>query len=187
MAVRVTTQPDGAAQLVLDIEYNLPGKLACLFEKRTVAFTAPAADGSYGVDWTAAFRVGTAPLVAPENYYGGFAFRAAAYPHWKFLTPEGETTQPTLKPVAPWIAFQGPLPDGQVVTIAIFDAPANYSHPPQWLLISGMPYFNPVITAKGDWALEPGQQFILRYRWQVSAGQLAAGTVEKDYQAWANR
>ncbi len=131
----------------------------------------------------------------PENDYGGLAFRGAPYaqaaPEWSFLylDPTSGTSSPpkgTIRPIAPWMAFQGPLPDGQDVTISMFDHPANMNHPPQWLAISAFPYFNPVITAKGDIPLDAGREFTLRYQWRVRGGLADVKSMESEFKAWSS-
>lgn len=173
LGTTVNTRPDFSATIVMKISYHPPGQPGLLAETRTLAISAPAADGSYTIDWDAAFTVGdqpvkferTPPAKAKNGVaWGGYAGLSLRFPPkikgWQFLTSEGAKSAATgTGQGARWADFSGPA-----AGIAVFDHPANLRHPAAWYLNEQLPYFSPALLYNDGLDLAPKQNLNLRYR-----------------------
>jgi len=100
--VKVTTNKDGSARILMNIAYHLPDKAPVAEEERLIEVGAPDATGSYLVSWQATFTPGgKKAVVFNRNSYGGFAIRMAAEfcgdpkagkPGWKFIRSKDQKT-----------------------------------------------------------------------------------------------
>ncbi|MGD0094798.1 MAG: DUF6807 family protein, partial [Planctomycetota bacterium] len=117
---KVTANDDHSARCELNLSYHPPGKPAVLAEKRTIAVSAPGADGAYRMDWTMVFTAADAdvvldrtPIAGEPNGvgwggYAGLSLRLApALKQWSFVGSEGPTDKPTAD--GRWMSFSGPL------------------------------------------------------------------------------
>ena len=68
-------RPDGSATIQLDVSYVHPSGRVDLTEKRTLEVSAPAADGSYSIDWRARLHGGRARRPARPHADAGRAQR----------------------------------------------------------------------------------------------------------------
>jgi len=86
---KVTTSDDFSAHGVLHIAYHPKGKPSLLDEVRTLKISRPQPDGSYSIDWDAAFTAGDEPLAfertkpygqegSSHGGYAGLSVRCAA-------------------------------------------------------------------------------------------------------------
>ncbi|MCX6550464.1 MAG: PmoA family protein [Acidobacteria bacterium] len=185
---------DGSARVEMAIEYAPPGKPAVMREARTVAFGAPRADGSYAIDWDAAFTVGDSEIkldrTPPHGASGGYAGLSLRFPKgttgWTFLTSEGVhgAAQGNGKP-ARWVDFYGPAKGGPVAGIAVFDHPANPRHPTAWYLNEGHPYFSPALIYQEPMTLKAGATLRLRYRVLVHDGQGDKTKLDAEFKDYA--
>jgi len=194
---KVTANDDHSARCELNLSYHPPGKPAVLAEKRTIAVSAPGADGAYRMDWTMVFTAADAdvvldrtPIAGEPNGvgwggYAGLSLRLApALKQWSFVGSEGPTDKPTAD--GRWMSFSGPLKDGRTAALIVLDHPKSFRHPTPWYLIKGMPYFSPAVLYKSPHTLPAGQSLTLRYRVLFQAGAVDAAAVEKEWQKFAN-
>jgi hypothetical protein len=194
--VKATAREGHSARVELALSYHPPGQPAVLTERRVLEVTAPAADGSYAIDWQSTFTAGDADVVLdrtpivgePQGVawggYAGLSLRLVpALRQWQF-TDSGGVAKERWKQ-ARWIAFAGPLPSGQSATIAVLDHPQNLRHPTPWYLILEMPYFSPAVLYLSPYTLPAKQRFTLRYRILLQAGVAERDAVENQWKEFA--
>lgn len=204
-APQIETRRDGSAKVQLDVTYVNPAGVVVLSEARELLISAPAADGSYTIDWRAHFTAGKEDLVldrtpmlgepngAVNGGYAGLGIRLAAPPLGiAFVSPTGPVTDfvsGRARPNAPAMAcnvFDGANPAG---AIAILSDPANAGENAPWYLINsaaGFRFMCPAILAPKPRAVAAGGQFDLRYRialrraaWTPEALQAASAAWER--------
>lgn len=119
--------------------------------------------------------VADAPLIINEYHYGGMAFRGAAgwlgQPEHDFLTSEGGTRADGNHTRPVWVAAHG-LVQGQPCTIVVFGHPRNFRHPQPVRLHPEKPYFVFTPPVLGEFSIEPGSEYVSRYRYLVHDGTL---------------
>jgi hypothetical protein len=193
---KATAREDHSARVELALSYHPPGQPAVLTEKRVLEMTAPAADGSYSIDWQSTFTAGDADVVLdrtpitgePQGVawggYAGLSLRLVpALRPWQFMDSAGPAKERWKQ--ARWIAFSGPLPNGQSATIAVFDHPQNLRHPTPWYLIQEMPYFSPAVLYLSPYTLPAKQSFTLRYRMVFQPGAADGDDLEQQWKEFA--
>lgn len=191
---RPVVSPDFSARVELDLAYHVPGQPPVMTEHRVLQFSAPAADGSYSLDWSAAFKV-LQPVVLertpPTKTSGGYAglslrFPKAFVPTWKFLTSDGKTVAAEANgDKLRWVDFSGPAPDGAPAGIAIFDHPSNPRYPNNWYLNQSHPFFSPAIVYAAPMECKAGEEIKLRYRILVHPGAGAAASLDAAFQEFS--
>jgi len=179
ISARPVVNKDFSARVELALSYHLPGQTPVMTEQRVLQFSAPAADGSYNLDWSAAFKV-LQPVVLertpPTKTSGGYAglslrFPRAFVPTWKFLTSDGKSVAAEANGgKMKWVDFSGPAPDGAPAGIAIFDHPSNPRYPNNWYLNQSHPFFSPAIVYSAPMECKAGDELKLRYRIVVHPG-----------------
>ena len=126
--------------------------------------------------------VADSPLHLPEYRYGGFGFRAAA--EWKdensmYLTSEGKTRKDGHGTRARWCETAGAI-EGKWAGITFMSHPKNFRHPePMRIWPSGQVFFNWAPSLAGDWVMEPGEEYVFRYRMYVHEGKVKAADAER--------
>ena len=171
----------------MKLAYHPPGKPPLLTETRTLAVSAPDAQGSYAIDWTSAFTVADVAVkldrTPPPRQggpawggYGGLSLRlAAGLTQWKFLGSDGQTAAAARSAErARWMDFSGPT-----AGITIFDDPRNLRHPPVWYLIQTMPFFTPALLYNDPLELKPKEKLTLRYRLLVRSRPMGKDEIER--------
>lgn len=137
----ITTRPDGSASITLQVVYANPKGATDLTETRIIEVSAPAADGSYSMDWRAAFTAGKEgaildrtpmpgePQGAVNGGYAGLSVRMAAQPLlMKVMTPAGPVTDfpdSRARPSTPAVGCNFLDKDKDFGGIAFFSDPAN--------------------------------------------------------------
>jgi len=190
--VKVTTNDDGSARILMNISYHLPDKPPVAREERLIEVGPPDATGSYLIKWQATFTTaGKKDVVFNRNSYGGFAIRMAAEfcgdpkagkPGWTFVrSREQKKTKG-----ARWMAYCGVAQNGKPAGIAIFDHPDNPRHPALWQTRSHYPYLNPSFTCKEDYTLSPGKPLVLKYGVLVHDGKATGEALEKAWRSFAS-
>ncbi len=186
--VKCRADTDGSATITLDLEYHPKDQPPILTEKRTLRISAPAADGSYQIDWTSAFTAGQIDVavdrtpIPPEpgaqawGGYAGLSLRMQQLTKHSVITEDGPVT------FGPANRFRGPARamdysgelNGKMIGVAILDHPANLRHPSSWYAIRDgtMNFFNPAILIPGPHTLKAGDSLTLRYRVLVHHGAL---------------
>jgi len=116
---------------------------------------------------------GESRLLIEEYHYGGMAARGAA--EWTaksgadFLTSEGKTRSEGNHTRPNWVALHGPVA-GEACGFAVFCSPENFRSPQPVRLHPSMPYFVFSPCVLGEFAIEPGQVYVSRYRYFVFDG-----------------
>lgn len=132
-------------------------------------------------DLTSTQRCDTdSPLYLPEYRYGGLAFRGLQ--KWQgenisFLTSEGKTRKDGHATRARWCDISG-LTDKDWAGVTIMSHPENYRHPQPLRIHPKIPYFNFAPSQLGDWTIEPGKDYIFRYRFYVHDGKINVANAE---------
>lgn len=143
-------------------------------------------------DFTSQLNCATQDTVTLKEYrYGGFGFRATA--DWnnqnsKVLTSEGKTRKDADATGARWCMIDGDMQHGHS-GILFMDHPANYNAPepmrvwPEDQNGRGDVFFSFSPTRNTDWVLEPGKNYVLKYRMLVFDGTITAQQAEE---VWKN-
>jgi hypothetical protein len=185
---------DFSARVEMVLEYAPEGQPTVLREARTMAFSAPRADGSYAIDWDARFTVGAREIkldrTPPSGKSGGYAGLSLRFPKgltgWDFLTSAGAQSADAGngKP-ARWADFSGPTQSGPAAGIAVLEHPANPRHPSAWYLNASHPYFSPALVYHEPMTLQPGATMRLRYRVLVHEGRADKERLEAEFDQFA--
>ena len=136
------------------------------------------------------------PLVIEEYHYGGMAIRGNS--EWlkepddhsmqpgdlQFLTSggkdrwDGNHTRPN------WVAMSGAL-DGQEVSLVVFSSPKNFRAPQHVRLHPNKPYFCFAPSVAGKFKIEPGQEYVSRFRYLVTSDPLDDAKVTEHWQRFS--
>ncbi|MEX2231971.1 MAG: PmoA family protein [Cyclobacteriaceae bacterium] len=162
-----------------------------LQEVQTVRIYAPRNNSDYYIaDITAQLNCPGSPVRLLEYRYGGMGWRATE--QWtkensKVLSSEGKTRKDADGSKARWCIVQGTV-DGENAGAVMMSYPANYNHPEPLRIWPenanrnrGDMFANFSPTKDMDWPLEPGKNYILKYRFVVFNGEF---TKEKAEAAW---
>jgi len=126
--------------------------------------------------------VADSPLYQMEYRYGGFGFRGAA--QWDgenaaYLTSEGKTRKDGHGTRARWCDMAGAI-DGKWAGVTVMSHPGNFRHPePMRIWDKGQVFFNFAPSQLGDWVMEPGKDYVFRYRLYVHEGKAGIDDVER--------
>jgi hypothetical protein len=122
------------------------------------------------------------PLKILQYRYGGLGFRGRRSWHGDncdYLTSEGKTRLDGHATRARWCDMYGQTPNG-VEGVTIFSHPENLRHPePMRIWPEGHVFFNFAPAQAGDFDIEPGRDYVFRYRFFVHSGTIAAGDAER--------
>lgn len=166
------------------------GEKAALNEELTVRVWNSGPESDYWmVDYTAGQRcASSSPLKLLEYRYGGLGFRATE--KWgennnNYLTSEGKTRKDGHGTRARWCNVFGSTEKGPA-GIVFMSHPANHEHPePMRIWPEGDVFFNFCPIQKADWTLEPGNEYVLRYRLYVYDGSVTAQEAERLWRDFA--
>jgi hypothetical protein len=165
-------------------------------ELQSVRVYQPSAAGDYYLaDITIQLNCASgSPVVLKEYRYGGLGWRATA--DWtrnnsEMLTSEGKTRKEADGSKARWVIVQGSL--GQDYGGAVMMSyPVNYNYPeplriwPENIMKDGDVYANFSPTKDKDWHLEPGHDYVLKYRFLVFNGRYDQKKAEAAWQYFAH-
>ena len=130
-----------------------------------------------------------------EYRYGGLGWRTTA--EWnktnsEVLTSEGRTRREADGSKARWCLVQGEVDAGQdQAGVAWLNHPENFNSPaplrvwPEDQNGCGDLFVNFAPTKDRDWLLEPGREYVLRYRFVVFNGHRLADSAETAWQNFA--
>jgi hypothetical protein len=129
------------------------------------------------------------PVLLLAYRYGGVGWRTTA--DWnkdnsEVLTSEGKTRKEADGSKARWCVVEGAV-GGDYAGAEMMSYPGNYNYPeplrvwPEDMNGRGDMYANFSPTKDMDWPLEPGRNYVLRYRWVVFNGHF---NKEKAESAW---
>jgi hypothetical protein len=129
------------------------------------------------------------PLMLPEYHYGGVGFRG--HRDWDgaentfFLTSEGRDRSDGHGTRARWCHIGGYV-DGTLVGIAILGHPENFRFPQHMRIHPDEPFFNWAPSQGGDWAIQPGETYIARYRYVTYDGEPDAAELDRLWNDYAH-
>jgi len=182
----IKTKADGSASIRLNVAYAHPSGRVDIAESRVLNISAPAADGSYSIDWQANFTAGPEGAVLdrtpmpnePDGKvnggYAGLGLRAAGPPlGFSVMCSTGAVSRfesDRARPNAPAVACN--FTDGarDVGGIAIFSDPISAGANPPWYIANTkeMRFACAAILAPKVLTLKAGEKMELRYRIAVS-------------------
>lgn len=198
--VIIDKRPDFSARISMDLRYRPPGQEPVLTEQRLIEVSAPAADGTFSLDWTLTFKAGQHAVLLsrtpipgePEGVaWGGYAGLSVRFANQlsgvRMTSSDGPVNLPagTYRGKASAMDYSGLL-DRHEAGIAILDHPANLNSPSPWYVARENPmlYFSPAVLCYGPHTLKAGQTLRLRYRVLVHPGHWDAETLRakvRDY------
>lgn len=129
------------------------------------------------------------PLHLPEYRYGGFGFRGSV--DWvdenlHLLTSEGKTRADGHGTKSRWCDMSGPIGAGYA-GVTILTHPSNFQFPqPMRIWDKGGTFFCYAPPLDGDFDIEPGKDFVSRYRYFVHDGKADQPTIERVWNDFAN-
>jgi hypothetical protein len=131
----------GVERAVLDehLVWETPDGDYVLQERRTLTVPALAAGQPRTLIWQSAFTPGedaieTLGLGGTEPCGLGLCFSEDLSADGRNFTASGDVAEEIADPRAAWSARAAKLRTGQSVTVAMFDAPTNPRHPPEWFV-----------------------------------------------------
>ncbi len=146
--------------------------------------------GRWMVDYVSTQRCASAsPLLLKKYRYGGLGFRGTE--KWgalnsNYLTSEGKTRKDGHATRARWCKLYGTTDKGPA-GVLILSHPGNHNHPEPMRIWPRPPHiffnFCPIQTA--DWTLEPGNDYVRRYRLVVFSDDLSAEQCEHIWRNYA--
>jgi len=198
----VETHADGRASLAMDLAYTHPSGRVDLTETRRMVVSAPAADGSFSIDWQSRFVAGSAgailgrtampgePNGAFNGGYAGLGARLASDPLvMTLVSTEGPVTEFTRNRARPHAAGVGAnfAENGvHVGGIAILSDPANIGERAPWYLINepAMRFIDPAVLAPAVRTLKAGEIWTLTYRILLSKAVWTPESLRAAVGAW---
>lgn len=171
------------------------GKKVALNELQTVRVYNPQQEDYYLVDMTFEMSCATSSPVRLLKYrYGGLGWRTTG--EWtkdnsEVLSSEGRTRKDADGSRARWCIVQGSMGD-DYAGVVMMSHPANYNHPeplriwPENMYDRGDMFANFSPTKDMDWLLEPGRDYVLRYRLVVFNGRLTREVAESAWQSFVS-
>lgn len=179
----IDTRPDGSAHITMQLTYARPTGEVDLTEARVIDVSAPAADGSYTIDWSMRFTAGRngaaldrtpmpgEPNGAINGGYAGLSARLAAAPAiMTVVSTEGPVTDfrgERARPNAAAVAGNFSLDGRDVGGVAIVSDPANITGSAPWYIIDNKRDFRFIcaaILAPAVRTISPNETMALRYR-----------------------
>jgi hypothetical protein len=155
------------------------GDEVMLNEIQTVRIYTPTHSDYYIADITIDIKCATdSPVRLLEYRYGGLGWRTTE--QWtnensSVLTDQGHTRKDADGSRAKWCLVQGQV-DNANAGILMMSSPENYNHPeplriwPENQYNRGDMFANFDPTKNRDWLLEPGKNYVLKYRFIVFTG-----------------
>ncbi|MEW6743756.1 MAG: PmoA family protein [Planctomycetota bacterium] len=143
--------------------------------------------GLYLVDLVSTLACATSSPVRLLQYrYGGLGFRAAAsFDEGDYLTSEGKRRADGQGTRARWCLVGGPTAKGPA-GVLFMSHPHNHEHPEPMRIWSDQRaiFFGFCPVQAGDWQLEPGKEYVLRYRLCIYGGALEPAQAEQLWEDW---
>ncbi len=171
-----------------------PEKVA-LNEVQTVRVYVPQNNTDYYIaDITVQLNCPSSPVRLLEYRYGGLGWRATE--QWtkdnsSVISSEGKTRKDADGSNARWCIVQG-IVDGENAGAVMMSYPVNYNHPEPLRIWPenannnrGDMFANFSPTKDMDWTLEPGKNYVLKYRFLVFNGEFSKEKAERAWQYFA--
>jgi hypothetical protein len=182
----IDARPDGSARITMQLTYTRPTGETDLTEARVLDVSAPAADGSYTIDWRMRFTAGKegavldrTPMPGEPNGvinggYAGLSARLAAAPAtMTVMSTEGPVTDfrgDRARPNAAAVAGNFTLDGRDIGGVAILSDPANIAERAPWYIIDDRRDFRFIcaaILAPAVRTIPANSELALRYRVSV--------------------
>ncbi|MHC4645504.1 MAG: DUF6807 domain-containing protein [Planctomycetota bacterium] len=133
----------------------------------------------------------SSPLHQRKYHYGGLGFRASR--KWKggncdYLSCKGKTRQDCDGTRARWCDMYGVIAE-QWTGVTVFSQPRNFGHPEPMRTWSGgndYIFFGLAPSRLGDWIMEPGKDYVFRYRFYVHEGKPVVADIERLWNDYAD-
>lgn len=198
----IETTPGGGATIRLQVTYGRAAEPPDLTEARVLRVSAPAADGSYTIDWTARFTAGSGkvlldrtpmpgePKGGVNGGYAGLSIRLAGAPLGiEFLASSGAALafiRDRWRPDAPAVAANFTRDGTAVGGVAIWSNPANNGEAAPWYLINAREFrfICAAVLAPRPREIAPGGQFALHYRIALRPGGWTADSLRAAMAGW---
>lgn len=173
------------------VAFRSAGNEVIINEVQTVRVYRPADQRYYIADITINMTCAAAPVLLLQYRYGGLGWRTTE--QWnkdnsEVLTSDGKTRRNADGSKARWCLVQGAI-DHDHAGVLMMSSPTNYNHPeplriwPEDQYKRGDMFANFSPTKDKDWLLEPGKNYVLRYRFIVFNGPFTEAQSEA---AWQN-
>jgi len=124
-----------------------------------------------------------------KYHYGGLGFRATR--QWKgsncnYLTSEGKTRKNGDATRARWCDSYG-MTGKQWAGVTVMSHPKNFRHPePMRVWDRGPVFFGFAPSQLGDWKIQPGKDYVFRYRFYVHEGKPVVTDLERIWNDFAD-
>jgi hypothetical protein len=202
--VKIETKPDFTARIELELDYRPKGTTQSLLtERRLIEITAPAADGSYAMDWQQVFQAGSTnvkfdrtPLPGEPGGqtfggYAGLSLRFAkdlAEPRVTATAETGEPKENRYRFSAAAADYSGSI-GGREMGVTMMDHPQNPRHPTRWYAIvnpkQSFTFLNATWLQLEPYELNAGQKVSLRYRVLVHPDRWDANRLQSEQEKFA--
>jgi len=145
------------------------------------------AKGCWLVDLVSTQRcAGDKPLQLPKYFYGGLGFRG--HRDWlkqvEMRTSEGKVRKDGNESKGRWVDVAGPV-GGPWAGLLVMSHPANFRHPEPLRLHPQHPQICLAPSQEGDWAIEPGKDYVWQYRFAIHDGKMEAAEAERLWRDFA--
>jgi hypothetical protein len=198
----IETQPDGSATIHLNLSYVNPSNQVEMTEQRALRVSAPAADGSYTIEWRAAFIAGAEgaildrtpmpgePKGQVNGGYAGIGLRMASQPAvMSVVSTTGPVTHfesDRARPNAAAVGCNFTMDAKSIGSIAIFSDPANAGENAPWYLINStnMRFACAAILAPKIITLPPSGKLNLHYRFIIQPQPWTPETLVSTQTQW---
>lgn len=168
----VVFQGEGREKIAIEEEVDI--RVWNLTGGRRPAVKIEGVKNAWLVDFTTTQRCGSSsPITLAAYRYGGLGFRATG--EWNgensdYFTSEGKTRKDGHGTRARWCAVNGESKGGPA-GVLFMSHPENRAHPePMRIWPQGDVFFNFCPIQKDDWVLEPGNDYVLKYRMLIYDG-----------------
>jgi len=210
-APAIETWPDGSATIRMQVTYARPTGVVDMSEERTLHVSAPAADGSYTIDWTMHFTAGRdgaaldrtpmpgEPNGAVNGGYAGLSVRLAASPLAMTVTstdgPVARFDRDRARPAAAAVAANFTQDSTAAGAIAILSHPANIAtadgKAPWYVINAPAPqdfrFICAAVLAPAVRMLKPGEPWDLRYRVALRRAPWTPDALDDALATWLGR
>jgi hypothetical protein len=198
----IETQTDGRATIRLKLRYVNPSGETEMAELRDLQVSAPAADGSFSIDWLARFTVGEKDLVLDRTPmpgepggqvnggYAGLSARMVPLPvTMSVVTPAGPVgrfVSHRARPKAGAVACNFSEGPRDIGSLAFFSDPANTGGDAPWYIIDSgqMPFICQALLAPKPRSVPAHGEFSLRYHIVVSPKAWTPAALETAHKQW---
>lgn len=200
----VRTARDGSAEITLHLDYVHPSGRVDLTEVRVLRLSAPAADGSYVIDWASTFTAGPEGALLDRTplpdepggvVYGGYAGLSARLGPGAtavdFVNAEGPMTEwvdSRMRPRTAAVAATVYPDQPHSGSLAVLSHSANRPGPDgdPWYCINGQPsrFLCAAVLVPKPLQLAPGEVWPLRYRLLIRPEPWTAADLRRALAAW---